>query len=347
MVTLDDVAARAGVSRMTASNALRGKTIVRPETASRVLAAAKELGYHPNIAARQLSSGRTHIIGLTVADFDLIFPAALAAAISDQAQARGYQVIVQQTRFSHDFERRMLSSATSQICDGTIICWPSMASAEMESFARTHPLVLLDGFGLEGRCDCVFTPCIDGMAAASRHLVANGCRRVLLLGGHYLPPERFEGATTSEQRRIRGAAEGLRTAGMPYRAADVYPCDWTRDAGYQRMRAILDERQDFDGVCCLNDPIAIGALKALTDAGIRVPQDVAVTGFDGVEDGRYLSPGLTSVSVDTQEVAGTCLDLLIDRIEQRADGHADDGTAPPRTIALRYRLESRGSGEHL
>ena len=207
MVTLDDVAARAGVSRMTASNALRGKTIVRPETASRVLAAAKELGYHPNIAARQLSSGRTHIIGLTVADFDLIFPAALAAAISDQAQARGYQVIVQQTRFSHDFERRMLSSATSQICDGTIICWPSMASAEMESFARTHPLVLLDGFGLEGRCDCVFTPCIDGMAAASRHLVANGCRRVLLLGGHYLPPERFEGATTSEQRRIRGAAK--------------------------------------------------------------------------------------------------------------------------------------------
>ena len=106
----------------------------------------------------QLSSGRTHVIGLTVADFDLIFPAALAAAISDRAQTLGYQVIVQQTRFSHDFERRMLSSATSQICDGTIICWPSSASAEMETFARAHPLVLLDGFGLEGRCDCVFTP---------------------------------------------------------------------------------------------------------------------------------------------------------------------------------------------
>ena len=130
MVTLDDVAARAGVSRMTASNALRGKTVVRPETARKVIAAAEELGYHPNLAARQLSSGRTHVIGLTVADFDLIFPAALAAAISDRAQTLGYQVIVQQTRFSHDFERRMLSSATSQICDGTIICWPSSASAE-------------------------------------------------------------------------------------------------------------------------------------------------------------------------------------------------------------------------
>ncbi|HJE21623.1 MAG TPA: LacI family transcriptional regulator, partial [Bifidobacterium pullorum] len=252
MVTLDDVAARAGVSRMTASNALRGKTVVRPETARKVIAAAEELGYHPNLAARQLSSGRTHVIGLTVADFDLIFPAALAAAISDRAQTLGYQVIVQQTRFSHDFERRMLSSATSQICDGTIICWPSSASAEMETFARTHPLVLLDGFGLERRCDCVFTPCAEGMAAAMRHLIEHGCRRVLTLGGSYLPPERFAEADTSERRRIRGTAEGLLSNGLPYRADDVYPCGWTREAGYRRMRAILEERRDFDGVCCLN-----------------------------------------------------------------------------------------------
>ena len=223
MVTLDDVAARAGVSRMTASNALRGKTVVRPETARKVIAAAEELGYHPNLAARQLSSGRTHVIGLTVADFDLIFPAALAAAISDRAQTLGYQVIVQQTRFSHDFERRMLSSATSQICDGTIICWPSSASAEMETFARAHPLVLLDGFGLEGRCDCVFTPCAEGMAAAMRHLIEHGCRRVLMLGGSYLPPERFAEADTSERRRIWGAAEGLLSNGLPYRAARRAP----------------------------------------------------------------------------------------------------------------------------
>lgn len=340
MVTLDDVAARAGVSRMTVSNALRGKAVVRPETARKVIAAAEELGYHPNLAARQLSSGRTHVIGLTVADFDLIFPAALAAAISDQAQTLGYQVIVQQTRFSHDFEQHMLSSATSQICDGTIVCWPSSATAEMETFARAHPLVLLDGFGLEGRCDCVFTPCTDGMAAATRHLVDHGCRRVLMLGGSYLPPEQFANADTSERCRIRGAAEGLLSSGLPYRADDVYPCGWTREAGYRRMRAILDERRDFDGVCCLNDPIAIGAHKALTEAGVRVPQDVAVTGFDGVEDGRYLAPGLTSVTIDVHEAADTCLKLLIDRIER-----GTEHPPAPRTIDLGYRVEARGSGE--
>ena len=133
MVTLDDVAARAGVSRMTASNALRGKTVVRPETARKVIAAAEELGYHPNLAARQLSSGRTHVIGLTVADFDLIFPAALAAAISDRAQTLGYQVIVQQTRFSHDFERRMLSSASANAVSAAAMRFPLMADDFLSS----------------------------------------------------------------------------------------------------------------------------------------------------------------------------------------------------------------------
>ena len=157
MVTLDDVAHAAGVSRMTASNALRGKTVVRPETARKVIAAAESSATTPNLAARQLSSGRTHVIGLTVADFDLIFPAALPRPSPTGPDARipGHRAadaVLARLRTPH------ASSATSQICDGTIICWPSSASAEMETFARAHPLVLLDGFGLEGRCDCVFTP---------------------------------------------------------------------------------------------------------------------------------------------------------------------------------------------
>lgn len=122
MTTLDDVARLAGVSRMTASNAMRGKAIVKPETAARVRAAAAQLGYRPNLAARQLSSGKSHIIGVTISDFDLIFPAELAACVSDIAQRHDYQTVLQQTRFSSDFEKRMLSSAAMQVCDGTIIC---------------------------------------------------------------------------------------------------------------------------------------------------------------------------------------------------------------------------------
>lgn len=381
MVTLDDVAARAGVSRMTASNALNGKAVVRPATAERVLAAAAELGYRPNIAARQLSSGRTHIIGLTIADFDLIFPADLAAHISDLAAARGYQVIVQQTRFSHDFEQRMMASPASQICDGTIVCWPSSDPAEMAQFGRSHPLVVLDGFGLEGQCDCVFTPCVEGMAAAARHLADAGCQRVLVLGGHWLAPSEFANAASSEQMRVRGAGEGLLAAGLDWRSEDVIPCGWSREAGYDTMTRLLkgtraaaqsdakaqrdvlenttlartaSNGQDseeshsaslwFDGVCCLNDPIAIGAMKALQDAGVDVPGQVKITGFDGVADGRYLTPGLTTVTIDPADVARTCLDLLIDRIEGNSSSNDNEGT-PFHTETLPHTLTPRGSAE--
>ena len=233
MVTLDDVAARAGgLSHDRVERAPRqGGCAPRNSPQGHRGGRGARLPPQPCGAPAQFR-GRTHVIGLTVADFDLIFPAALAAAISDQAQTLGYQVIVQQTRFSHDFEQHILSSATSQICDGTIVCWPSSATAEMETFARAHPLVLLDGVR-SGRAMRlrVHSPARTAWAAATRHLVDHGCRRVLMLGGSYLPPEQFANADTSERCRIRGAAEGLLSSGLPYRADDVYPCGWTREAG--------------------------------------------------------------------------------------------------------------------
>lgn len=409
MVTLDDVAALAGVSRMTASNAMRGKSVVRPETARRVLAAADELGYRPNLAARRLSSGRSHMIGLSVVDFDLIFPAALTAALSDQAYARGYQTIAQQTRFSTDYERAMLGSATTQVCDGTIICWPSSDPASMRAFAGDHPMVAFDGFGLDGAVDCVFTPCEAGAKAAVEHLIAQpaaaappagtatdrlagetdvgdtiapvdvcgatgalgavgaanqrdaidqigatdaavcgttstvGCarHRILILGTSYRSPQALlTDAEESGLMRLRGAVAALRDHGMEYRAGDVYPCGWNRRSGYEVMTRILADRRDFDAVFCLTDPIAIGALKALSDAGVRVPGEVALIGFDGVEDGCYTQPGLSTVAIDVHEVAASCLDLLLTRIE------AEPGEVlPPRSRTVAHRILPRGSAE--
>ncbi|MBT1161880.1 LacI family DNA-binding transcriptional regulator [Bifidobacterium sp. SO1] len=359
MVTLDDVAARAGVSRMTASNTLRGKTvggkpIVKPETAERVRKAAAELGYRPNLAARQLSSGRTGIIGLSVADLDMIFPAALAATLSDEAYRRGYQLITQQTRMSADYEREMLGSASAQICDGTIVCWPSHDTVSALASAHGHPTVVLDGFGLEGRADCVFTPCVDGAKAAVRHLVAAGARRVLILGTVYRTAGALAKAANSAELRLRGACEALAEAGLPYGPGDVVPCGWTRQSGYDTMARILADggagvdSLGFDAVFCMADTVAIGVLRALTDAGVRVPDDVMVMGFDGVEDGRYTNPGLSSVLIDTAEVASVCLDMLAERIAAgggRTMGDVPVASAAPRTRMLAYRIVARGSAE--
>lgn len=357
MVTLDDVAVRAGVSRMTASNAMRGKSIVRPATAERVRRAAAELGYQPNLAARQLSSGKTGVIGLSVADLDMVFPAELTAGVSDEAYRRGYQLIAQQTRLSPDYERAMLGNASAQICDGTIVCWPSEHSRAIAEYGQSHPLVLLDGFGYESQLDCVFTPFLAGSKAAAEHLIeqpapAEG-HRMLILGADYRTPEELLRASDSLTLRVRGAYEALREHGLPYEPSTMVFSGWTREGGYEAMSRVLDERRDFDLVFCLTDMIAIGALKALLDHGVRVPQDVAIMGFDGVRDGQYTNPGLSTVDIDIAQIAGACLDLLIERIEALPRRQAPEKESKsrsfadimPRTRMLDYKLALRGSAE--
>lgn len=341
MTTLDDVARLAGVSRMTASNAIRGKAIVKPETAKRVLTAAAQLGYRPNLAARQLSSGKSHIIGVTVSDFDLIYPAAVAAYASDIAQRRGYQTISQQTRFSSDFEQRMLSSAAMQVCDGTIICWPSGAGEAILEFGNNHPLVAVDGFALKGKVDCVFTPCLEGSAAAIKHFHAHGRSRILLLGMWPNGLEQAEAEPNSAALRLRGAVDAMEELSIPYDLRnDAIPCKWTRQAGYETMLRVLGERADFDAVFCATDPIAFGAMRALSEHGFNIPDDVAVIGFDGLEDGAYASPGLTSVAVSPRDMAAASLDMLFDRIG--SDTKTDDVA---RSVTVDFRIVERGSAE--
>lgn len=349
MITLDDVAARAGVSRMTASNAIRGKNVVRSDTAQRVLVAAADLGYRPNVAAQQLSSGRTHVISVTLSDFDLIFPAKLAAEFSDLAKESGYQIVVQQTRFSEDYERAMLSSASMQICDGAIICWPRNAAADFVGFSHKHPLVMLDAFELEGRIEGVFTPCTDGAAEGIRHLIRHGAKSILVVGA---PPELARAGVppSSSSLRLNGALAALKRSGLPHDPSRmVMSCGWNSKIGYDMAMRMCVERGwhagcntletlGFDAIFCICDSLAIGVLKALTDIGIRVPEDVMVMGFDAVEDGAYMTPALSSVAIDPKEMASECLNMLIERIEHH-------NVAEPRTQVVGYGVTARGSAE--
>ncbi|RSX58511.1 LacI family DNA-binding transcriptional regulator [Bifidobacterium samirii] len=350
MVTLDDVAELAGVSRMTVSNALRGKAVVRPETAARVRRAAAKLGYRPNVAAQQLSSGRTHVISVSVSDFDLTLPAKLMAELSDRAKTHGYQVVVQQTRFSADYEMAMLSSASMQICDGAIVCWPKSADARFEEFAERCPLVMLDAFGMEGRVDCVTTPCHDGAAQAVHHLMGHGARRIAVLGADRA---QMGGEPGSAGLRLRGVLDALAGYGVHEDEVTTVGSGWNQECGYAAMRALFDERGwrpgmdalatlGFDALFCACDPVAVGALKALTDAGVRVPADVMVVGFDGVESGALTTPGLTSVETPAADMAVSCLDLLLERIAAGATG-----TTPiaPRSVTVAHRMLERGSAE--
>lgn len=347
MVTLDDVARAAGVSRMTVSNVLNGKPIVRESTAQRVRIAAQQVGYQPNLAARALKRGNTGILGLTVADFDLIFPAELLSKLSDAARERGWHTIAQQTRYARDFESYLLHDAASQACDGLIVCWPNARPQVITSLASNKPLVAFDAFGFEQQVDSVLTPCKEGMAAVVHHVKTQGYSHIAVLGAGTKDLEQARQQPTSAQLRLLGVLEAC-SNNLDFNASrDAYACPWNRSEGYKHAYALLSKVQRgealYDAIICCNDPIAIGALKAAHDLGFRVPQDLAIVGFDGVEDGNYTSPGLTSVVINQSDIIKHCLDFVTSRIQATEQKQS----LAPRTVTVSFSLTARGSAERM
>ncbi|RSX53559.1 transcriptional regulator, LacI family [Bifidobacterium goeldii] len=342
MTTLDDVARAAGVSRMTASNALRGKSVVRASTAAKVLKAAKKLNYQPNLAARQLSSGRTNVIGFSTVELDNSpFSSDLASAVSDLAVQKGYQTLIQQTRYSTAYESSMLSAVSTQFTDGMILCAPSVSEETIRQVNEKYPLVVFDAsFENYDAIDRVLTPCEEGAFAATSHLIDQGCERILVLGAYWHDDDELAHTVTSDGKRLRGVANALSAHGMTLQRELVHRCGWNMDDGYRTMQQLLDDGLSFDGLFCLTDVIAIGAMRALIERGLRIPQDVAVVGFDGLPSGKFLNPPLSSVVIDPKDVAQECLTLLLDRIDSPDDHEFSCRTVP---FSLRVGDSSRRS----
>lgn len=301
---------------MTVSNVLRGKGTVKKSTAERVTKIAKELNYQPNLAARQLSSGRTNVIGFSTVEIDYSpFSANLAAAVSDLAFARGYQTLIQQTRRSTAYETSMLSAISAQLTDGMILCAPTVPAKTLADMGVSYPLVVFDApFAPPANVDGVFTPCEESSRAAVNHLFEQGCTRILVLGANRLDPQELAVTDTLDGKRLRGASLAFDDHHAQLENDLVQRCEWSIQDGYRVMAHLLDSQLMFDGLFCLSDVIAIGASRALLDRGRRIPDDVAVIGFDGLVESPFLNPPLSSVTIDPHIVAKECLDLLTDRI---------------------------------
>ncbi|MBH9981122.1 MULTISPECIES: LacI family DNA-binding transcriptional regulator [Bifidobacterium] len=338
MTTLDDVAGEAGVSRMTASNALRGKSSVKPATARRVLEAAERLGYRPNLAARRLSSGRSGIIGFSTVELDRSpFSAALAAAVSDQAVSMGYQTLIQQTRQMASYESSMVADIATQFCEGTILSAPALSADSIAALNRRYPLVVFDGPQLDRSVDTVRSPNRKGAQAAVEHLIDHGCRRILVLGASYKAPDQLVQSSLGQDQRLLGAMQAAQVHGIRLGPEDVVDCDWEQGSADQAMAVLLARRRNFDGVFALTDVVAIGALHALEEHGVRVPEQVALIGFDGLEVSRFLTPALSTIRVDTDRVAAECLRLLMARMKDLPGRHQ------PEQVHLPFTLVEAGS----
>lgn len=332
---LKDVAELAGVSVKTVSNVVNGYAHVRSETRERVQQAIDQLGYRPNLSARSLRGGRSGVIALAVPELDVPYFAELARHIVTIAGRSGLTVLIDQTEGDAEQERLVVSGIRDQLIDGLILNPLALTEDDLAGREDSTPLVLI-GERIHG--DIADHVVIDNVRAArdaTEHLIGLGRRRIAAIGAQSVPSGMTAILRERGYREAMGAA-GLAVDEVLLRSAQHFH----RIDGYDAMRQLLELPDRPDAVFCFNDLLALGALRALSEAGVTVPDDVAVIGFDDVDDGRFSTPSLSTISPDKGEIAKLALDLL-----RRGLGgeNAENGAAGPTEVFAHYKLIARES----
>lgn len=311
-VGIKDVATLAGVSLKTVTNVVHERPNVAAETRARVQAAIAELGYRPSMAGRQLQSGRSNVITLAVPRIDEPYLGALAHAMIAAARPLGYALLVDETGGRPDREALAAAGYPGHSIDGVI--FEALDAHHLAELSRINPTVLLGERIAGTTADHVG---IDNVASARdvvTHLVETGRRSIGFLGhqGHT--------QTSVPSLRYQGFREAVHEAGLDSEGTWHVPTErYTREEGEARTEAALSELASADALVCVSDLLAIGAMRALARHGIRVPEDIAVVGWDDTVDAAYHHPTLTSVAPDLPQLAERTIALLVERINGRRD----------------------------
>jgi DNA-binding LacI/PurR family transcriptional regulator len=298
-----DVAALAGVSAQTVSRVANGLSNVDEQTRERVLSAMQVLGYQRNSAARALALGRFHMLGVITFDLSAHGNARTLAAISRAAQVAGYSVnVAVLEKQTEDAVQKALSQLAGQAVDGVVVIEAQILDRQGLRLAPGVPLVVADG-NPDGFTS-VDNNQAAGAAAATRHLLELGHRSVWHVAG---PQDSF-----SARRRATAWHATVKEAGAPVPPLQLG--DWTAASGY-RIGRELARRDDVTAIFAGNDHMALGLMLALREAGIDVPGQVSVVGFDDLPESAYFLPALSTVHQDFEEIGRQCVSLLLAQIE--------------------------------
>lgn len=319
------IAAELGVSTTTISKVLNNHRDIGPATRARVLARVAELGYQPNAVARSLTLRRTHTLGVVVPDLMHTFFVEIVAAIEAYISTRGYGLLVCNFAEDPDKERHQLEMLLQRQVDGVILA-SSTTSSHGDLLRRLagRGLVLIDRDDhARIKCHRVLTDDAEVGRLATGHLADLGHRAIAHLAG---PP------LAHATRRQEGYEREMARRGLPIAPGWIMPAGFLERHGYEAMRRLLQQAPEVTAVFATNDPSAIGALKALLEAGRRVPDDVLIVGAGDIAHGDMLRVPLTTVSWSRQEMGERAATLILDQLEARPAGPFSRETVPPRLI---------------
>ena len=330
--TLRDVAAHAGVSLQTVTNVINGHVArVGEDTRAHVLTVIAALNYQPNVAARRLRKKPTGVLALAIPDLVNPYFTEVGRVIIAEATARGYTVLLDYTNWDREQELLVATGMRPHLIDGLVLDAQRLTTADLLTASSRVPTVLLGERVYDGPYDHVVLDNVAAARLATEHLIALGRRRIAVIGRQEHP------TSNAPQMRLRGYLDALDVAGL---AADprlqASTSKWRHASGAAAMRALLALPEPPDAVFCFSDVLGIGAISVLHQAGLRIPDDVAVIGFDDVDDAQYTVPPLTSIAPDKAEIGRLAVELLIQRITGVRAG-------PPQRFEPPFRLMPRQS----
>lgn len=302
-MTLVQVAKLAGVSPTTVSHVLSGKRWVAEGTRVTVRDAIRQLGYRPNNVARSLRTRRSTMVAVVVPDLTNSYYAVLTRGLADATDGAGYGTYVCNTDGNPEREEAFLADVVDRGADGVVMAVGN-ATARVRS-ALGVPVVRIGGALDDDRHVDVVAPDDEiGSHAAVTHLIRRGAQRIAMI----------EGPAATGSARGDGYRRALRENGRKIKPDLLVRGDWTRPGGHQAMRALLALRPRPDAVFCANDLTAVGAIDAAHERGLRVPDDVAVVGFDDIDAATIVNPPLTTVRNPAYEIGFAAGDLLLGRM---------------------------------
>ena len=332
-ITIKDIAKRAGVSHSTVSRALRVNHLVSSETAKRIRQVAQDMGYRPSAVARSLKTNRTQVLGVIVSSISDPFFSEILNGIEVSAQARGYSLFIAASQHDPVKERQIVQTMMEQRTDGVIICSSSFSPEHgRQLLSYGFPVVVVNHQGSESFNYSIYHDDVDGSSQISQHLISLGHKRIAYLGNAQ------SGRTT--QDRLHGFLDAMENANLPVPGSYIHHVEGGEPSlGAESVDYFARLTPRPTAIVCFNDMLAIGVLKGCEQAGLKIPADLSVTGFDNITYSAFTTPCLTTFDQPKISIGQEAAQLLLDLLQ------AGNGLIPdtPNVKVLQGKLLVRGS----
>jgi DNA-binding LacI/PurR family transcriptional regulator len=336
-VTIKDIAKEAGVAHSTVSRALRGSSHISAETTRQIQQTALALGYLPSVAARSLKTNRTQALGVIVSNIDDPYFSEILQGIEEVAQSHHYSLFMAASQRDPGREAIIIQSMRQHRVDGVIVCSTTFSDEQSRQFSKYDiPIVVVNNQAAEDYRYSIYHDDVDGSRQLTRHLIDQGHHRIAYLGNSH------SGRTTLD--RLAGFRQEMESAGLPVPDNYIHEIPGNEiDGGDLAADYFWSLHDRPTALVCFNDIMAIGLLKSLQERGVRVPQDLSVTGFDNIVFSNYTNPPLTTFDQPKRFIGQKAAELTLSLL----DTASRTSVREQKIQILRGKLLVRGSTARL